>query len=239
MSIKKRFAIYAFALVALAGCDTTLQDWSRDIFHKELPPPPPFDYGPSAVKVFKVADKPQKIYGEWVMRAGEIYWDDVENVLLVGKFPNYSAYPEKHNLNPASPDFEPAYQVLKDFLLLPGAEPNDTISFENGKITYFCKYGPLDGILGPYIPTAPLEIVIGTGHGTTPGTGELDPSLFAKRVTLAGNDINANGGIKVSGANLASGTVLTLLGEYAAVTYEIYGTTYTTVVPHNQTYIYP
>jgi hypothetical protein len=217
-----------FALVSLAGCK----------FEDDSP------LGPLANKVFIVADTPQQISTpegpKWVMRAGEIYWDGVKNELLVGKFPNYSAYPAKHNLNPASPDFEPAYQVLKDFLMLPGAEPNDTISFDaNGKISYFCKYGPRDGILGPSIPTAPMEIKIGTGHSTTPGTGELDPSLFARGVTLAGNDVNANGGINVTGANLASGTVLTLLGEYAVATYVIYGIPYTTVVPYNQTYTYP
>jgi hypothetical protein len=174
--------------------------------------------------------------------ADEIAWNPGTGKVEMGLFPDNTGYDEHY------PAEEPAYQVLKDFLLLPGVEESDTIQFdENGNISFFCKYGPQSPAnSGNYTAAADMEIVIGIGHGTTPGAGQLDPRLFASEVNLAGWPAvgpDANKSIKVSGANLASGSVLILHGSdfigYTAPYYIYSGkATHKVKFNYNDTYVY-
>jgi hypothetical protein len=132
----------------------------------------------------------------------------------MGTSPSYSGFTEH------DPVTEPAYQILKDFLLMPGVEESDTITLDTkGKITYLCKYGPQSSP-NVYAALYDMEVVIGYNHGTTLGTGELDPRFFARNVVLAGwpdteigaVDNNINKTIKVSGGRLSKGSKLLLHG---------------------------
>jgi hypothetical protein len=134
------------------------------------------------------------------------------------------------------------YWPLTDFLLSPGVENHDVIRFNyEGKIDYI--YKDFSGI-------ADLEIVIGTTHGTTTGSGQLDPALFASNVQLSGwplvytqAGVSHNGyTVKISGGNLASGSQLTMLPWFDfsyTIPYIIYGTTHNIVNYTGNVYTYP
>jgi hypothetical protein len=137
---------------------------------------------------------------------------------------------------------------LRDFLLLPGVEESDTITFDaNGKISFFCKYGPqTPPNSGTYTAAADMVVIIGKGSGV------LDPRLFASEVILGGwpnSGPDTNKSIKVTGANLASGSKLLLHGfGYMAggvgtdtVPYYIYSATanYNPIPTAFDTYTYP
>jgi hypothetical protein len=226
MNTKKRFAMYVtvlsgllvalLALVALAGCE------DDPIVGGPLPGPLAAKAG-EKTKVFVVAPSPLPPLTEVPSRIRYISLspDEDGNKVQIRQAPKYEY--ETHD-----PAVEPVYQVLKNFLQSAGVKGphdenlnGDSISFdENGKIHYFTKYDT----------TADMELVFGAGPG------ELDPALFASEVTLAGNDEKS---ITVSGDDLADGTVLTLFGGKSAITYVIYGTTYTTTPPDNIKYTYP
>jgi hypothetical protein len=134
------------------------------------------------------------------------------------------------------------YWPLMDFLLSPGVENHDIIRFDyEGKIDYIYK---------DYVGLSDLEIVIGTTHGTTTGSGQLDPALFASNVQLSGWPLvytmgagSLNGKtVKITGGNLAKGTELVMLpwADFSEIIpYTIYGGTYNVMNYDSNVYTCP
>jgi hypothetical protein len=235
MKAKKRFMLCAAVLTGLlvivlfvAGCELADED--------EVP-----DTSVFAGHVYVVWPRTTYTYGFSTMptnliHSNEIAWNPGTGKVETGQNPSYTGYDEH------DPATEPEYQVLKDFLLFPGVEESDTISFdENGKIFYFCKYGPQTPPNSDnYAAAADMEIKIGTSPG------QLDPRLFAKTVDIAGwpdAGSDANKTIKVSGKKLSKGSKLILHGFPSGkdtVPYYIYSNsaTHNVAVGVNDTYTY-
>jgi hypothetical protein len=263
MNTKKRFSMGAavpagmlvalLALFSMAGCEiiTGLVDGSREFFHDEEDLGPVPDTSIFANRTLVVW--PRGVYDSLAsMPIGLVHSTEISlsadgQKVQIGKFPSYTGYDEH------DPAEEPAYQVLKDFLLLPGVEEEDTISFDaKGKIRFFCKYGPQNPAnSGNYVALYDMVIVIGTGHGTTPGAGQLNPGLFARTVELSGwpdtdTDSTPDGDVnktnKVSGKKLSKGSVLILHGwpsvTVDTVPYYIYSDSPTHNVPFNNNHSY-
>jgi hypothetical protein len=254
MKTKKGYAQYGCLLVftglllvlfSLAGCEiiTGLVDGSREFFHD---PPvgadPPDDPGdppplsPLAGKMFTKVTIAPNINNQIRLRPnGDLelgYHEAYDSIITLQGFKVI------YHTNTDYTDYWP----LIDFLLSPGVENHDVIRFNSeGKIDYI--YKDFEGV-------SDLEIVIGTTHGTTAGTGQLDPALFASNVQLSGwplvytqAGVSHNGyTVKISGGNLASGTQLAMLPWFDfsyTIPYIIYGTTYNIVNYTGNVYTYP
>jgi hypothetical protein len=243
MTAKNRFSLCAAVLSGmapvlffLAGCNMPpIQEWSKELFHEK---PESSEPGPWAYKYFVVRTTPLSSQPPaWVL-FNHICWNAATQKIETGKGLGLMGY-ETHD-----PVTEPKYQILKDFLLLPGIEEvaetgGDTISVDaDGKIEHIYKIGT----------TKDLEIKIGFGHGTTPGTGELDPSFFGPELELAcANDFyppTHKGKLSVTGdPSLMSGTLLTLRAPTTVAganrTYLIYGIPLITYPGSDRLYLIP